>query len=285
MTAFAGGGQLLSRFVRAFTTAEVLTTLAILGVVAAVSVPSLAKMQKKRYTVERLKVAYSLLTELTETSRNENRGKTPPYADNNRERAWNTYVKPYLEIAHDCGNGRADRSCFAGPNGDWYKPDGRQFDYNNNGYGTDMFHKVILKNGMSLAFAGCSSCMGLHNIFVVDIDGPNKGYSKMGQDVFVFEWARPNGDKGGWNGCVWNSQYSTPVLVPYVPACKNWQDGGYYTNTSPVDICNGTSGDWWNMWAGRGTTCAAWIMQNDWKIPNDYPWDMVNQKPAGFVRR
>ena len=267
---------------KAFTIAEILSVLIILGVVAAITIPATIRHQRRQQTITRLRIAYNMLTELTERSRIENNYVIPPVSG--REQDWNRFVRPYLQIAHDCGNGRRDPVCFAGPNGDWYKPDGSQYTYNTNGYGTDMFHKVILKNGMSLAFASCSPCMGLHNIFVVDIDGPSKGYSKMGQDVFVFEWARSGGDQGGWNGCVYNRHFTQPELVPYVTSCKHWQDGGFYSNTDPSGNCKGEWGDWWNMWAGRRTMCAAWIIQNNWQFPDDYPWDLVNRSPANFHR-
>ena len=133
--------------------------------------------------------------------------------------------------------------------------------------------------------------MGLHNIFVVDIDGPQHGYSRLGSDVFVFEWARVNTDNGDHNWCHFNRIIKTPELMPYASACKHWQHGGFNTNyvtnanEGADKMCLGTST--WStgeMWVGIGTTCAAWIASNGWKLPRNYPLTTFSQKPAGFKR-
>lgn len=58
---------------RAFTLSEVLITLGIIGVVAAMTLPNLIMKYEKQKTVEQLKVAYSLLSQAVSNSVAENR--------------------------------------------------------------------------------------------------------------------------------------------------------------------------------------------------------------------
>ena len=50
----------------AFTLAETLVTLTILGLVAMVLIPSIMKNYQKRLTITRLKMAYSMLDNMTQ---------------------------------------------------------------------------------------------------------------------------------------------------------------------------------------------------------------------------
>lgn len=53
--------QYFLRLKRAFTLAEVLITIGVIGVVAAITIPSLVTSYQKRMTVNRLKGSYSKL--------------------------------------------------------------------------------------------------------------------------------------------------------------------------------------------------------------------------------
>ena len=52
----------------AFTLAEVLVTLAIIGVVAALTIPNLMKNYQKHVTVSKLKSAYGMLSRILQTA-------------------------------------------------------------------------------------------------------------------------------------------------------------------------------------------------------------------------
>lgn len=280
-----------------FTLAEVLITLSILGVVATMTISTIHKNYKITMTETRVRDAYFILNEITKLSYQENRS-IPQNEVTTKEQDWNKYVRPYIEVQYDCGYNKT--GCFAGVGGGWYSPNGVAYSTANNGYGTGSFHKVILKNGMSLAFQSCRTCLGAVRLFVVDIDGPYSGYSILGQDVFVFEWIDPKRVPAG--RCRnWDSRRPpSPELVPYAgsclnsgPAFNNNHQGGWYLDTSWNNEiernCLGFRDGWRQennfFQSGLGTYCAAWIARNGWRIPRrDYPWSKVNQKPANFRR-
>ena len=54
---------------KGFTLAEVLITLGIIGIVAAMTLPSLINNYKKRETVEKLKTTYSLISNAMERAK------------------------------------------------------------------------------------------------------------------------------------------------------------------------------------------------------------------------
>ena len=97
----------------AFTLAEVLITLGIIGVVAAMTMPTLVANYQKTVTVNRLKKAYSVMSNAFVTSQDENgdmntwgmnnigsvsdgyRNVIPPFLKN--------YIIKYLDVSNDCG--------------------------------------------------------------------------------------------------------------------------------------------------------------------------------------
>ena len=62
----------MKKFIAAFTLAEILITLGIIGVVAAMTIPSIIIDYQKKHTVEALKKAYSTLDQALVSSIFEN---------------------------------------------------------------------------------------------------------------------------------------------------------------------------------------------------------------------
>ena len=83
---------------RAFTLAEVLITLGIIGVVAAMTIPSLMTTFQKRETVSKLKSTYSIISQAIKLSENDNGElETWDYTLNNEQ--WvDTYLKNYMKM-------------------------------------------------------------------------------------------------------------------------------------------------------------------------------------------
>ena len=85
-----------------FTLAEVLITLGIVGVVAALTIPTLIKSYQKRETVSRLKHAYSQLCQAVKLSKIDN-GEIEEWdfsGNNNSQKTlewYNKYLRPYLK--------------------------------------------------------------------------------------------------------------------------------------------------------------------------------------------
>lgn len=98
----------------AFTLAEVLITLGIIGVVAAMTLPALVSKYQKQVTVNRLKRSYTTLSQMFNMARkdygdpNEWSFSFGDY-DNGKNFAVilpmvaKTYFLPYLDVIDDCG--------------------------------------------------------------------------------------------------------------------------------------------------------------------------------------
>lgn len=162
-----------------FTLAEVLITLAIIGVVAALTMPSLIGHYKEKQMITALKKTYSQLSQAIQMSQAENPGDYSP-----------ENVVKYLKSAKMCSGD--DKSCTLNKykylNGsnqpNWGALDIWQPDYAQLTDGTIIRFAVTTPN--------CNGVRGTSEALKhfcgdisVDING-NKGPNIMGQDVFFF---------------------------------------------------------------------------------------------------
>lgn len=174
-----------------FTLAEVLITLGIIGVIAALTIPSLLQNMQERSTMAALKKAYSTLSAAHKQAVKEN--GTPDNWDvgatgtpNGSENILNM-LAPYLNIAKKCDR---NAGCFPNLN---YKTlsgdDDDNFD-SNNGYA-----KAKLADGSLISIITYDDCtwqMGSSLLsqevcgeVEVDING-FKGPNQYGTDTFIF---------------------------------------------------------------------------------------------------
>jgi type II secretory pathway pseudopilin PulG len=169
----------------AFTLAETLITLGTIGVVAALTLPSLIQNYQEKALVNQLKVAYSILSQAY-TQALEEHGPSKYWdigARDTKGGADKLYqiMKPYFSDIEDCGI--STKKCFytgtykALFNNSWvWQPNTLQ-----------AYSRARLKNGISLAFwsngTGCQDdfCGKIY----VDING-NKGPNQAGVDYFGF---------------------------------------------------------------------------------------------------
>lgn len=93
-----------ARFCTAFTLAEVLITLGIIGVVAAMTVPSLISNHNKSVVEARLSKAYNVFSNAIRLSEIDNgmMKDWPTGANLNMDQFWNIYMKPYFVGAKLC---------------------------------------------------------------------------------------------------------------------------------------------------------------------------------------
>ena len=193
-----------------FTLAEVLITLVIIGVIAAMTIPTLINKTNKQDTISRLKKAYSTMAQATNRILAD---EGDPRADiggwaTSADDVFNMYSK-YLSKAKSCPKGT--KECF--PNSQ---------DINNNSLifadGTmvsfydDSFHLNCDHNG-----AGTNDiCMS----FMVDVNGKKGPNAKM-KDIFMFELTK---DRFVPYGCGTSS--STCMTSPdWYCTCKFIREG------------------------------------------------------------
>lgn len=183
---------------KAFTLAEVLVTLGIIGVVAAMTMPVLMNNARDKELVARFKKAYSLLSQATIMASMEY-----PVEDWNM-RAANlsdteiiyNYYKPHLSITQDCGCSKRALGC-------WSKDATRTINGSIYTYGHekgigDTYCAVRLADGMNLSFdtwgpsdLGVTSSSDVF-FFYVDVNGDKKP-NVLGKDVFQFVVTKEKG--------------------------------------------------------------------------------------------
>lgn len=217
----------------AFTLSEVLLTLGIIGVVAALTIPNLVENYQKNQTAIQLKKVYSMF---------ENAEKMAE-VDYGPSTSWDytlsvsdfmqTYYKTYLKLLKESQT-NDDNNLF-GKTINYTNINGDAVSYVNFGY------RAILADGTIIRV----SKNGQFIILSADINGI-KGPNKLGRDVFDFELM--------WDG--------PKKLVTHVLSIINPSNRSTYLTTCKNSAYTGGSPSW----------CAAIIQYDDWQIKDDYPW-------------
>jgi type II secretory pathway pseudopilin PulG len=175
---------------RAFTLAEALITLGIIGVVATLTIPNLIASYQEKVTVNKVKKMYSMLSQALKLAITENGNVDEwDYIAEQSEagaKSFAEYIKPYMKIAVDCGT-KTTGVCNTGNtyvlNGDTW-----------NCYNSTTYYKFILNDGSKLWFRlnGTGACTvsdgETKNVCALvwyDTDG-TKSKNIIGKDIFVF---------------------------------------------------------------------------------------------------
>ena len=248
---FRGGGHPQSKLLKGFTMAEVLITLGIIGIVAAMTFPALLGKYQKVVTVNQLKKAYSILSQLVIQSQEDNGAAV---FDSNAsvdaetvKTFFNTYWLPYFNnptVGKEYEFPYPEGNAYKKLNGETYSLGIRTVYGNARVYfttndGTSYFvHFMYWENkydddgNLVSQTAKYNSAQQVY----VDLNGI-KPPNVLGKDVFQF--------------IVF---FDDKVVRPY----------GYdKTDTYIKNNCSK---------AGEGICCAAKIMRDGWQIKRDYPW-------------
>ncbi len=218
----------------AFTLAEVLITLGIIGVVAALTIPSLITKYQKWATVNKLKATYTILCNAFEMAKNDyglniNQWELPDGVDEKSSSDFfaEKYLIPYLKITKDC-NPYVPRECLP--------------------HNVSKNRTFILSNGVIVSVAA-SHEYDLRVLIGLYINGyKNKNKAR---DVFLIEL-------GGGSG---NSGLDKNDILPY----------GYAVSNPRISYTLNKSGTYCSK-LGNKSRCFALIMHDGWKIEDDYPW-------------
>ena len=165
-----GGGTLKAP---AFTLAEVLVTLGIIGVVSAMTVPSLMQNYQKQSYVTQLHKAYNLCSQAALQVLTDRNALSLKEAGITSLDEIDVFVKSYFKIVQDCG--KTGTSCFAV--GEYKKLDGTKIAL----FETELFKYYVLADGMSIAFYPANYGLQIN----MDING-KKGPNIIGRDTFAF---------------------------------------------------------------------------------------------------
>ena len=253
----------------AFTLAEVLITLGIIGIVAAMTIPNLITSASQKATVSRLIEAQSILNQAVKsyTADADEEGSADFDTSLEPKEFAEKYFKPYLKVARVCT--KMEDGCWK--TGNFYG----YYDLAGNKVTDVAPYSLVLNNGMIIGFSKISGTK-LYAI-VVDVDG-HSNRNVMGRDVHSFypynrdnlcsyDFAKWKNLKnglylGGFDNCgAPHLAYSREELLEgkvLRPCNKNKAAAGGF-----------------NVGGGRtgvGSACAAVIFKDGWKISKDYPW-------------
>ena len=246
----------------AFTLAEVLITLGIIGVVAAMTIPTLISNYQKKITVTKLKQTYSILSQALKMAQAEHgdpntwsiagvKGSSALDEGKREEIVTNfmaTYIHPYIKVVKDYGYKSYPEHGYDGPN----FPDGGLVSSEQNTKG-DAF---VLQNGVwvmgLISTTGClrpdpdnpDVCLerNFDNVlFVTDVNGADTPPNAFGKDLFYifFDNSKPSVTMVSGTGLTRDD---------YMERCEQ---GG--SSVSSVH-------------------CGAVIFLDGFEIKDDYPW-------------
>ena len=240
--------NLVSSKKTAFTLAEVLITLGIIGIVAAMTIPTLISNYQKKITVSKLQKAHSTLSNMTKLLYADGvyNAFSGTVSSERTEQFFNSYVLPYFKspVVYK------DRVCpYTGTTEDCFP-----FKYPNNdvvnsnvktiwNYGRIYFttsdktsYFMSIMNYVDPDLPDADRVYKTSPTVWVDLNGTD-GPNTVGKDVFYFK-----------------TDFSTGMVYSNC-ASKNYE---YINRECSRD--------------GQGLCCAAKIMLDGWKIKDDYPW-------------
>ena len=220
----------------AFTLAEVLITLGIIGVVAAMTIPTLVANYQKKETVTALKKAYSQLSQAVKMSELENGDKEYWNYDLPAETFMNTYLKPFLKDVEQTNGFDIHKTInYKYLNGDRITESSVN-DKNNS--------VIKLSDGTIIFVDGWSSGENIYRGILVDTNGFKKP-NILGRDLFAFG--------------------ITPSLGL---APSHWGKGDREEALSDkLHMCSKSKSA-----VKSGYACTLVIMMDGWEIKSDYPW-------------
>lgn len=232
---------------KAFTLAEVLITLGIIGVVASLVLPSVLINYKKREIATKLKKDYSQINQVLQRI-------NADYGDINVFTGQASvfvpkYILPYYNGAKlyrtpKVSNSHEKAMCYhpndplGGSKRSQYGDMGRYPGYISTPFlgGTI---SIELQDGTCIGFNPSSSIVWANVQVFIDVNGSNKGPNILGKDLFYFSY-----------------DANTNSIKPYGYQHKET----YCGKTVPGGIGH------------RGAGCAMKIMRDNWEIKKDYPW-------------
>jgi len=227
--------------------AEVLITLAIIGIVAAITIPSIVANHQKRTLETQFAKGYRTLQQAVNLAVAEHGDLSTwdwkeTYTTEEKNNFAKNYFIPYLNVAKYCPAEVAGTECF--PDVKYARLNGTMAD---NLARKIYFPKVLLADGSSISFIVKGNCISDNNRcfeFYIDINGHKKP-NTIGRDLFSF-----------------NIYPQTNEFLPHGINKENSYDenSGSFTKYTTEEVEADCSE------SGSGWPCAAKIIQEGFKI-------------------
>ncbi len=247
-----------------FTLAEVLVTLGIIGVLAAITLPMLVANYKKHLVMTRLEHTYSLLNQMVKLSEAANGEGINWDIDrveasdlSNTKEFWDRYLSSYIKTVRYCDYRISNLPEY-----------GRECSvqvYNNDGVAQPVVNKkskYILSNGVGIVPSVTAERIeNMPVTFRVDLN-VSKSRPKAGIDWFQFNLITYENKTKITSAMQWNSG-------------ENWSPSCDKINNEParrnnyIESCR--QGNDLGQTGYGLSFCTALLECNGWKIPKDYP--------------
>lgn len=225
-----------------FTLAEVLITLGIIGIVAAITIPLLIANQQKKATVTKLQRAISVINQVYRLSDDDNGVLTAEQiAELGIDKYFETYLAPYIKVSANCT--KKYQTCGYTSSYPFKTIQGNPSVLRLTSKTSDRIGILTMDGFMYLIVAYFSGNKNktYNALIYVDLNG-GKGPNRFGKDFFTLERDYDGG------GSVRTHGYNLPDSAVNNGCSTNTKDGvsNYY--------------------------CAEKIRRAGWKIEKDYPW-------------
>ena len=227
----------------AFTLAEMLITLFVIGIVAAMTLPTMITKYQKKQTVSTLQKRIATLQQAMKLSEAEN-GEANTWFLPNNTHAENTkyfaekYLFPYIKTINT--SVPASDVCWSNDT----KTIGGQSAYLFTSVKYPVSGCATLVDGSSLYFWASDPTVEYHTKMYTDINGHLKGPNMLGKDIFELTF---NFNSGKF-------LYLNKDRVELLSSTT--ETGCNKENTSPY----------------AGALCSSVIINDGWQIKEDYPW-------------
>ena len=225
----------------AFTLAEVLITLGIIGIVAAMTMPSLITNYRKKQTVVQLKKVYSELSQAAQMSVIQNGDMRDWNYALTGEEFFNTYLGNFVKMSSQSVEDAKKAGVV------YKRASGEEEVTFTNLY--DSGKIFTLASGSQIIMDTLSSLTTTRQTVLVDLNGFKKP-NKLGVDVFAFSVTHNGVQTYKWDDGETVDVTRDRETLHNGPSKHNYQ-------------CNNS---------GRGFWCAAMIEKDGWEINKDYPW-------------
>ena len=228
----------------AFTLAEVLITLGIIGIVAALTLPALIQTNKNLEVEAKLKKFYSIMNQaimLSELKNGDYNYWPAPCGNTTCEEYLAKYYKPYFTTIK-----LTKFNSYGGNNVAYYFNDGTAVVFKAEGGKFDIFFFPNAKN------------LDPDNFAETNDDGSVASRQGSGISYFTFQTIPPNDESGHTMKRFRNKKFS-----PYIHDLRCWSEA-----------CLTDPGNTWacHKDAPLKGWCTALIFYHGWKIPKDYPF-------------
>ena len=236
-----------------------LITLGIIGVVAALTIPTLVTAYQKKVTAERLKEVYAQMIQATKLYESETGEDVALYDTQLSDKDFlNQYFVPYMKVIQTC---ESVEQCY----------------HNEVPVAIDRKTAILVRYMLVLAngtYVGVLSAAG-GITFYIDINGAGKP-NRSGRDIFNFFLF--NAGTLGEHACnmsdlaknVKSGLYPGGYGSCFYPLALYKRKELLDANSGVHRACNKKTT---NVTRSSGDACAAVIMKDGWKISKDYPWN------------